>query len=402
MGLIKLLVVFVVMLVLLMRRTNLGAVMTGVSLLLGLLFQLNLAAIAQVFVATFTALSNLNLIVALALIMVMEEILRQEGVLQRMVQALQGLVDNQRIVLAALPALVGLIPSMGGAIFSAPMVDAVSQESGVTAERKAFINYWFRHIWECLSPIYPSVLLTIQIFSQSLADVLLVLLPVPFLTVLIGWPVAFHGLTFQPTPVRNPQIRRQLRDLASGVAPVAIVLSMVLLLRWQIAGAVSLVVVALLFLHRYTPIRLLRLAREAISPNILLSVAAVLFFKGMLEATQAITTLAPSLAAMHIPPIGLFFALPFLIGLLTGASAAFAGMASPILLSLMGGQAVSPAMVAILLVSGYGGVMLSPLHMCQVLTVSYFKADPGRLYRMFFVPEVAVTAISIAYLAFLQ
>jgi hypothetical protein len=68
---------------------------------------------------------------------------------------------------------------------------------------------------------------------------------------------------------------------------------------------------------------------------------------------------------------------------------------------LLGADAVTPAMVGILIVSGYGGVMLSPLHMCQVLTVSYFKADPGRVYRMVIVPELAVTLLGIAYLAFL-
>ena len=140
MELIKLLFVFVVMIVLLMRRTNLGVVMTGISLLLGLLFQLDLVTIVNVIVKTFTGFSTLNLIVAVTLMMVMEEILREEGVLQRMVGGLRGLVGDQRIVLAALPALVGLIPSTGGAIFSAPMVEEVSRDSRATAEQKAFIN----------------------------------------------------------------------------------------------------------------------------------------------------------------------------------------------------------------------------------------------------------------------
>ena len=401
MGLIKLLFVFIVMIVLLMRRANLGVVMAGISLLLGLLFQLDLAAIVQVVVTTCTGFTTLNLIVALTLIMVMEEILREEGVLQRMVGGLRGLVGDPRIVMAALPALVGLIPSTGGAIFSAPMVEEVSRDSRATAEQKAFINYWYRHLWECLSPIYPTVLLAIQLFEQSLAGVLLLLLPVPVLTILAGWPVAFRGLTFHRIHTRDPQVRRHLRDLSAGLAPIAIVLSLVLLLRLEVAAAVAMVVLGLVFLYRYTPVRLLRLARKAVSLNLLLSVAAVLLFKEMLIATQAVAMLAPWLAATHVPPVALFFALPFLVGMLTGAPQAFVGTAAPILISLMGTAVVSPAMVAIMVVSGYGGVMLSPVHMCLVLTVSYFKADPGKVYRMVIAPELVLVGLTLSYLLFL-
>jgi hypothetical protein len=40
-------------------------------------------------------------------------------------EALQALIPNGRIVMAALPALVGFLPMVGGAMFSAPMVNEV-------------------------------------------------------------------------------------------------------------------------------------------------------------------------------------------------------------------------------------------------------------------------------------
>ncbi|MDA8126533.1 MAG: DUF401 family protein [Deltaproteobacteria bacterium] len=398
---IKLLFVFVVMVVLLMRRANLGAVMAGASCLLGLLFQLDLLAWQGVIVTTLTSVTNLNLLVALALIMVMEEILRREGILQRMVGALRGLVDNPRVVLATLPALVGLLPSSGGAIFSAPMIAEVSSGSGATAEQKSFINYWYRHIWELVSPIYPAVLLIIQVFEKPLDSVLLLLLPTPVIAVLVGWPTAFRGLVFHPFHSDDPQLRRHLRDLAAGLAPIAIVLLLVLVLKLAAAAALTMVVAGLLFLHRYSPAKWLPLMREALSVPVLVSVAAVLFFKEMLLATKAVAVLAPLLTAAHIPVVGLFIVLPFLVGLLTGAPQAFVGTAAPILIGLVGVSAVSPAMVAMVVVSGYGGVMLSPAHLCLVLTVSYFKADPGKVYRMAVVPELLLVGITLGYLLIL-
>jgi integral membrane protein (TIGR00529 family) len=401
MDIIKLLVVFVLMVVLLMRRVHLGAVMAGISVLLGLFFQLDLTGFGKVVSMTLTSFSNLNLIATLALIMMMEEILRQGGILQRMVSALRGLVGKPQVVMATLPALVGLLPSAGGAIFSAPMIEEVIQGSGATAERKSFINYWYRHIWECVSPIYPAVLMTIQIFEQPLASVILLLLPTPIIAILAGWPTAFRGLTFQQIHPGDPQSRQHLRDLAAGLAPIIIVLLLVLILRMDVAAAVAVVVLGLVFLHHYKPMKLLPMVRKAVSVNVLLSVAAVLFFKEMLIATKAVAMLAPLLTATHFPVIGLFVALPFLVGMLTGAPQAFVGTAAPILISLMGASVVSPAMVAIVVVSGYGGVMLSPVHLCLVLTTAYFKADLGKVYRMVIVPELVLVGLTLFYLAFL-
>lgn len=401
MELIKLLSACVFLVFLLMRRVNIGAAMAGTSLLLGLLFQLDAQGFGRVVWTALTGQTTISLILAVAMIMVMEEILRREGVLQRMVGAMRGLVGDPRVVMATLPALVGLIPSMGGAVFSAPMVDEVAKGAPVTAERKAFVNYWYRHLWECLSPIYPSVLLAVQIFDKSLAGVILPLLPLPFLTALAGWPVAFRGLSFPQALARDPLARRHLGDLTAGLAPIVLVLAIVLILHWEVAAAVGLVVLGLIGLYRYTPGRLLQAVREGISINVLASIAAVMLFKEMLVATRAVEMLAPWLTATHIPAVGLFVLLPLFVGVLTGVPQAFVGTAAPILLGLFGADAVTPGMVAILIVSGYGGVMLSPLHMCQVLTVAYFKADPGRVYRMVFLPETAVTLLSIAYLAFL-
>ncbi|NLI91931.1 MAG: DUF401 family protein [Peptococcaceae bacterium] len=58
-----------------------------------------------------------------------------------------------------MPAFLGFLPSLGGAIFSAPLVRESGQRYGLSAEKLTVINYWFRHIWEFSNPIVPAVLL---------------------------------------------------------------------------------------------------------------------------------------------------------------------------------------------------------------------------------------------------
>ena len=55
--------------------------------------------------------------------------------------------------------LIGLLPMIGGAMFSAPMVEEASQGLNVSRERKTFVNYWFRHSLETIFPLYPSLVL---------------------------------------------------------------------------------------------------------------------------------------------------------------------------------------------------------------------------------------------------
>lgn len=397
----KLLLVFAFIVVLLMRHTNLGIVMGGSALVLGLLFGLNALGFWQSLVQTVMGAANLELIIALALIMVLEDIMRRQGILQRMVTSLRGLVGDSRIVMAVLPSLVGLIPSAGGAIFSAPMIEEVSRGSGATAETKTFVNYWFRHVWEYLLPLYPALLLTAQIYGVPFASFTILLLPVPVLIFVIGWVAALRSLKSQPCEAGDAMAAQHLRDLVVGLGPVAAIVFLVLALRANIALAVAVVLAALILAYRYGPRKLAGVVRESVSLNVLFSVFAVLLFKETLVVSNGVQALTPLSTASHVPLIILFAVLPCLVGVLTGSPQAVIGTSGPILLSMAGDASIPPALVAMATVSGYAGCMLSPAHLCLVLTSSYFHADFGRVYRMVVLPELALVAVAFSYLAFL-
>jgi integral membrane protein (TIGR00529 family) len=327
--------------------------------------------------------------------------MRRQGMLQRMVSSLHGLVGDSRIAMAVLPSLVGLIPSAGGAIFSAPMIEEVSRGSGASAETKTFVNYWFRHIWEYVLPLYPALLLAAQIYGVPLASFVVLLLPVPVLIFVIGWLAALRGLEAQPRAFGDTRSARHLRDLAAGVGPVAAIVFLVLALRANIALAVAVVLATLILAYRYGPRRLADATRESVSLNVLLTVFAVLFFKETLVVSNAVQALTPLSTTSQVPLSLLFAVLPCLVGVLTGSPQAVIGASGPILFSMAGATAISPALVAVALVSGYAGCMLSPAHLCLVLTTTYFHADFGRVYRMVILPELALVAVAFGYLSLL-
>jgi hypothetical protein len=68
--------------------------------------------------------------------------------------------------------LIGMLPSLGGAYFSAPMVKEATSGIHMSQEEKAFINYWFRHPWEYILPLYPGILLASAVSNIPLYNLM--------------------------------------------------------------------------------------------------------------------------------------------------------------------------------------------------------------------------------------
>jgi len=136
-SLIKVLIVFVLIIVLIIRRMNLGLIMLAGSFLLALLFSVWPLGWLQIAFYSAIDYSTITLLLSLIIIQFLEGTLRRSGLLQEMVSALKKLIPDHRIVMAILPAFLGFLPSAGGALFSAPLVEEESKGIEIKAEKKA-------------------------------------------------------------------------------------------------------------------------------------------------------------------------------------------------------------------------------------------------------------------------
>src|SRR3990172_5001962 len=192
--LIKIGTAFALIVLLLRLRWNLGLVMLLGAVFLGALYLIGPVRQAQVIFASGLDLVTINLVTGLVLIMVLENIIRKRGVLKRMMEAVVNVARDRRIAMAVLPGVIGLLPSAGGGAFSAPMVQETAGDTDISPERKAFINYWFRHIWEYISPLYPGFLLAAAVTKTPINELLLSQLPLPLAVVGVGALLGFRGM----------------------------------------------------------------------------------------------------------------------------------------------------------------------------------------------------------------
>ena len=72
--------------------------------------------------ASITDLKTLSITLIVSLILVLSNSMELAGQMQRMLKNFQGLISSTRLNLIIFPALIGLLPMPGGAVFSAPMV----------------------------------------------------------------------------------------------------------------------------------------------------------------------------------------------------------------------------------------------------------------------------------------
>lgn len=389
---IKILSVFAIIIILLRLRLNLGGTMLIASAALGALYSLTPLEQAKVVITSSVDPVALNLLGALVLIMVLENIIRKRGLLKQMTESLSAIAGDRRVTMAVLPGIIGLLPSAGGAAFSAPMVAEAAGGAKIEPEQSALINYWFRHIWEYISPLYPGIVLAAAVTKMELNDLMLSQLPLPVAVVMVGALLCFKGVSVQKTETGADL--QQIRPLFISLLPIIASIVMVAAFGMNLSLTMAIIVFALFLVYRYTIADVWTALKESVSLNVILMVLGIMIFKGMLETTGSVDSLPLFFSQSGLPPAVILFVLPFLVGLLTGLTVGFVGATFPIIMAMMAGRP-DPGTITFAFAAGFAGVMLSPTHLCLLLTVRYFKADLAKTYRLLYLPVLLVFIVGL-------
>jgi len=390
--LLKTATVLVLIIVLLRRKVSMAAVMPIGAAALGIIYLTPPLEFLKATAVAVFAPKSLEMTLTLMLTMVMEHILRTTGMLKRMVSSLSTAIPDRRFVMAAMPAMIGMLPSPGGAVFSAPMVNEAAGDADIAPEQKALINYWYRHIWEYISPLYPGIILAAGITGLSTQTMFIANLP--FALSVAGWGVlfCFRGIDRQETAPPSTGRKREFLTFIAMISPIILALLLVVLFRVNAVLALGGAVIALYAFHRYTPAMIVKNLRESVSGKALFLVIGIMIFQEVLRVTGALRGISSFFTAAHMPVYLLLFLIPFFAGVMTGLTVGFVGITFPLLLPLMGAEAPSPALVALAFGSGFAGVMLSPVHLCYVLTCDYFQVDIAKVYHRLYLPSACVLA----------
>jgi len=391
---LKISLILLVIILLLKKKIGLGPVMAISSVMLAILYGLRPGEFLEALMRAVVDKTTLRLMLALTLIRIFENVMRKRGIMQEMMDSFRGMVRDRRIIMASMPAMIGLLPSMGGALFSAPMVEEASRGMDISPEKKAFINYLFRHPWEFILPLYPGLVLASAITEYPLREMIIANLP--YALSLIGGGVIWglKGIRSE----RWGERRLSRRGLLSFV-PLVFIIGMVIAFHIDLSLSIGLCILGLFIALRYSLREITKTLIEGFSWEILIIILGVMTFKSVMEVSGAVNNISAYLSAKGIPILPIIFLIPFTSGLLTGLTIGFVGGTFPIILGLEGAKGL--AQISFAFAAGYTGVFLSPVHLCLVLTREYFKADISEMYERIIKTGILIMLIAlIKYLIF--
>ncbi len=320
---------------------------------------------------------NYDLVGALYLVVCLEIELRKSGALAGMVQALYRMFKSPKFTLAIMPAFLGLLPSIGGARFSAPIVEEASKGVQITAEQKAGINFWFRHIFEFSSPLIPGMILACGIAGVKIGDLILHLGWLTIVAFVAGWL-----FLIQPLKVLSLKKPDQDRDLIHKhnvdfiLSLVPVIANVILMVVFGLNAALSMAIVVvgmipiLMLMNRAVSIRDIFVG--ALDWKLFANVLSILLFIQILDTTGLLSQIVQAFQSSVLPIPVIIAMISFVIGMLTGLSQGHVAIVMPIVAALSMGNL---SLVGIAMVFGVAGQMITPTHVCLTITVDYFKSD---------------------------
>ena len=320
---------------------------------------------------------NYDLVGALYLVVCLEIELRKSGALAGMVQALYRMFKSPKFTLAIMPAFLGLLPSIGGARFSAPIVEEASKGVQISAEQKAGINFWFRHIFEFSSPLIPGMILACGIAGVKIGDLILHLGWLTIVAFVAGW-----FFLIQPLKVLSLKKPDQDRDLIHKhnvdfiLSLVPVIANVILMVAFGLNAALSMAIVVvgmipiLMLMNRAVSIRDIFVG--ALDWKLFANVLSILLFIQILDTTGLLSQIVQAFQSSVLPIPVIIAMISFVIGMLTGLSQGHVAIVMPIVAALSMGNL---SLVGIAMVFGVAGQMITPTHVCLTITVDYFKSD---------------------------
>ncbi len=368
---------------------------------------MNYGEIVQSF-RDLTEWNDIRVFVYIFLSMLLAGIMRAQGKLDGLVESTAGI--SCKFSLLGVPALIGLMPMPGGALVSAiALKKKFFEDAKLSPEDATYINYWFRHLWVPVWPLFQSVVITASVLALDPLDVVSHTWPGTIGAILGGLAVAYFIL--RNVYCEKPSLERVFYRFLSSFWPLILLAALFLLSRTELQDDISMILpgyhkepmlVSLLLVVVITALSKIP-SREgwidalklATKPTIHGVLFESLLFKNMIINSGAAATTSLLLSKDILPLTFMIYLIPFVLGLAAGGENFFASTAIPLLATTIGVKtAVNWGYLSIAYLGGFLGVMASPVHLCLALTLAYYNAKFSPVIVKVLVSVLLATLVS--------
>ena len=407
---------FIFVIYLIRKKYNFGISLILGSLILGI-FSLNHIQIIQIPQSMIQAIiydfdtqqftfETIELSLLMVLIFLLAKTMQETGAITALINGLKTIFKNGGTI-ALIPAIYGLMPVPGGALFSAPLVDKEGDKFNLTKNQKNFLNVWFRHIW---FPIYPissaMILICDKDFTGLKANIPLykiILADIPSFLVFIFIGMLLLHLFKKHTMNSDKPVKKEFKNLLYLLVPtIPIILYVTLYLisislysfpiyEYQKRIFIFGIMLSFVFLFYMTNVsyqKYYEILKKVFSLKIAIAIIGIMIYREMFNTTGINHILANLIQSSSFPPIFIIIMVPFLLGIITGYNLGAIALSYVVIQPLFAATNIDIiGLTSIIFISSLAGYLISPIHLCNVVSSDHFETDTTRMYKTY-IPSV--------------
>jgi integral membrane protein (TIGR00529 family) len=393
-----LIVSFIFLAILVYKRVNLGITLTSTAMLLALL-SLEWQEIPVLIFETTVNSLTISLVIVTFGIMLLSQLYKETKVIDDLSESISRIVSNSKLVVSTLPAIIGLLPVAGGALMSAPLVEAETDKLGLEADKKTYVNVWFRHTIFPVYPVSQFLILTAMLAGLTVTSIIVRQIPVVISMVIAGY---FIGLwktsTVETKENSKTSLGSELKRFFVTFSPILATIIAVIGFGFDVSVSAFIGVAVLLIIAKPKVKIFTKPFKNWTIYGIALAAYGAFLLRNVVEAIGISEIFGTFVANGNVNVILLLTVIPAVLGFFIGSPLGGVAISFSILAGVV---SFTPKSAALLYVSTYLGYVISPIHLCLVLTADYFKCPLGKLYK-YLIPSLAfslATAILVYVLA---
>ena len=412
---------FFLIVYLIRKRVNFGFSLLLGSLLLAffsltsvpfeqIIFAFLKATIYDVKTGTFVN-DTFELAVLMTLIFMLASLMQKTGAIKRLIISLRSLFSKGGTI-GIIPAIYGLMPVPGGALFSAPSVKEEGEKFCINKDEHNFMNIWFRHIW---FPIYPMSMSILVISGKDFSNISVASLVIAnlvsfFVMIIIGLFLLKRLILKRNDSVKKNNNSRKKKDkdgLKFLLPPIVPVFFWVFYLIGLTSEKISFIfgvvfgIMLLYFLVNVSGKDFVEHIKSSLTWKYAILIIGIMVFREIFETSTANIVIFNLLETLPIPFFYLLILFPFLLGYVSGYILTGIVLTYPLLVPFFPLTSVTiVGITSIIYISTFAGYLISPLHLCNVLSSDHLKTDTISMYRIFVPAAILMLIIQITFISF--
>ena len=350
---------------------------------------------------------TLELILIVNFINTLATIMKENRDMEKLVDSLGGFLSKGGVI-ASIPALFGLLPIQGGALFSAPLIEREGKEVGINKEDLSLLNVWFRHVLFLIYPLSATMILLSGFTGKNIYSIIFLQVPSFIMMILIGLAL-LNGCSPKRDLLRKKKEDNDLKGLLYFIPILLVVLVSVplsVLLKFpsteSLLISLLLGILSLLLIDKVPLKKIPHFIKEGFSPRFSLAIIGIMVFRELFSRSE-FTEFLKGLSHSNFPPLLLITLVPLLFGFSMGHNLVAVSLSYPILEPLFPSAGLDlTSLASLIYMSSFMGYLFSPVHLCVVVTCEYFKTDLWKMYKKFIPASLAVLAGHVTMLLALE